>query len=103
MARTDPGGQRPVTHPAPDTKPFDESNYVWDWPQSDRERGAVRHPEGARSFETAWAVVDTNGRPIGSVLAPGFADLADQLRRLRLSLVLQGTAFDLGDLEDLKL
>ena len=99
MAGTDPGGQRPVTHPAPDVKPFDEWNYPYDWPQPDRERGAVRHPEGARSFETAWAVVDSQGKPLGYALVPNLDNIVYELRQLRRALVRSEVAVDLGDLD----
>lgn len=45
------------------------------------------------------AVVDDNGKPIGTALIPAFDDVVEAINNLRRAMVREGTAADLGDLE----
>lgn len=92
--------------PWPPFDPFPESTREThqrggpDFPESggDREHGKFRPSATPRL--TTVAVVGDDGQPIGTALVPNFADLIEELRKLRFALMLNGQAADLGDLEN---
>ena len=70
-----------------------------DFPESagDREKAKFRPSEFPRLVTVA--VVNDDGTPVGTALVPDFSELADEIRRLRYALQLNGLAADLGDLD----
>ena len=89
--------------PWPPAEPFPESTQELEgggthFPSSagDRERGKFR--PGRIPLTTTLAVVDDDGKRVGTALIPSFDELIYEIRQLRLALTLAGTAADMGDL-----
>ena len=81
----------------PDGNSIPERLWPFTWSQPSREKGAMRRPLGGLDYETAWAVVDTDGNRIGSVLVPSNEEIAFWVRAMYAGMVAKGTAEDVTD------
>ena len=92
----------PTNPPFPPTRPFPESRFDSsgggpDFPGSagDREQGKFRPSAIPRLVQVA--VVDDDGRPVGTALVPNFDELIYWIRAMYMGLVAKGLAEDVTD------